>query len=32
MAISRSREEERLFKEMLREEQIRAAAVDFGGK
>ncbi|NLW59359.1 MAG: hut operon positive regulator HutP [Firmicutes bacterium] len=32
MAISRSREEERLFKEMLREEQIRAAAVDFGGE
>ena len=32
MAISRSREEERVFKEMLREEGIQAAAVDFGGE
>lgn len=32
MAISRSREEERIFKEKLREEEILAAAVDFGGE
>jgi hypothetical protein len=32
MAISRSREEERAFKEKLREEEIWSAAVDFGGE
>ncbi|NLM37913.1 MAG: hut operon positive regulator HutP [Firmicutes bacterium] len=32
MAISRSREEERAFKEMLQAEGIQAAAVDFGGE
>ncbi|HHT49281.1 MAG TPA: hut operon positive regulator HutP [Firmicutes bacterium] len=32
MAISCSREEERVVKEKLRDEEIRAAAVDFGGE
>lgn len=32
MAMTVSREEERLFKERFREQEIRAAAVDYGGE